>query len=238
MAIVVFGAAGGLGLSLTKALKQKFNDSTIIAVSRQPINQRVAGVHYTTIEDYTAEPLEQWVTEFNQRGEVLEGVVSTVGMLHDDDTFPEKQLDDLNEANLSKLFSVNAVMPLMILKACKPLLDKKKSRFFIQLSAKVGSIEDNYLGGWYSYRASKAALNMLLKTASIELKRSHKSFVVAAIHPGTTDTDLSKPFQKRVPEDKLYSPELSAERIVKVIQGLTAEDSGGLFHWDGKRLPY
>ena len=79
---------------------------------------------------------------------------------------------------------------------------------------------------------------MLLKTASIELKRSHKSLVIAAIHPGTTDTDLSKPFQKRVPEDKLYSPELSADRIVKVIQGLTAEDSGGLFHWDGKRLPY
>lgn len=238
MAIVVFGAGGGLGLSLTKALKQKFNDSTLIAVSRHPITERVAGVHYTTIEDYTSTHLHAWVNEFSERGEVLEGVVSTIGMLHDDDTFPEKQLDDLNEANLSKLFSVNAVMPLMILKACKPLLDKKQSRFFVQLSAKVGSIEDNYLGGWYSYRASKAALNMLLKTAAIELKRSHKSFVVAAIHPGTTDTKLSKPFQKRVPDDKLYSPALSAERIVKVIEGLKPEDSGGLFHWNGERLPY
>ncbi len=107
-----------------------------------------------------------------------------------------------------------------------------------QLSAKVGSIEDNYLGGWYAYRSSKAGLNMLLKTASIELKRTHKNLTVAAIHPGTTDTRLSEPFQERISTDKLYSPELSAERIVAVVKNLKPEHTGALWHWDGSRLPY
>ena len=118
------------------------------------------------------------------------------------------------------------------------LLPKKSACIWAQLSAKVGSISDNYLGGWYSYRASKAALNMLLKTAAVELKRTHKQLCIAAIHPGTTDTPLSEPFQQRLAADKLYTPAQSAQRIAAVIEQLNAENSGGFWHWDGAPLPY
>lgn len=238
MAMVVFGAAGGLGRALTAELKQKYPQQRLFAVSRKPVIERIAGVQYMTLGDYKEQSLARWAADMKQRGEVIEGVISTLGMLHDSQTSPEKQLADINSEDLSKLFHVNTVIPLLILKHTAPLFDRKEKGFFVQLSAKVGSIEDNYLGGWYSYRGSKAALNMLLKTASIELKRSHKDMVIAAIHPGTTDTELSKPFQKRIPKGKLYSPEQSAERIVDVIGRLTPKDSGGLFHWDGSQLPY
>ncbi|WP_404400657.1 SDR family NAD(P)-dependent oxidoreductase [Idiomarina seosinensis] len=238
MAMVVFGASGGLGEALVKELKQQYSDQTIFAVSRSVVSDRVTGVSYYTIDDYNDEALAQWAEDFSATNEPLTGVLSTVGMLHDDETFPEKQLSDLDEQNLLKLYRVNAVIPMLIVKHCQNLLEKKQAAFFVQLSAKVGSIEDNRLGGWYSYRASKAGLNMLLKTAAIEFKRSHKKLVVAAIHPGTTDTRLSEPFQKRIPKGKLYSKEQSAERIVAVIKQLNAEDSGGLFHWDGERLPF
>lgn len=238
MAMVVFGAAGGLGLALTAELHAAYPDQQIIAVSRETVENRVTGVNYVTLGDYNETTIADWAAQFKESSESLEGVISTIGMLHDDETFPEKQLADIDADDLSKLFHVNAVIPLIILKHCQALFERKRPAFFVQLSAKVGSIEDNYLGGWYSYRASKSALNMLLKTASIELKRSHKKLVVAAIHPGTTDTRLSQPFQKRVPEDKLYSPQQSAQRIIKVIKNLEAEQSGSLFHWDGSRLPY
>lgn len=238
MAMVVFGAAGGLGEALVKALKQSYPEQRLFAVSRSPVNNRVTGVSYYTVGDYNDETLAQWAADFSELPEQLNGVVSTVGMLHDDETFPEKQLSDLNEQNLLKLYRVNAVIPLLIAKHCQALLDKKQPSFFVQLSAKVGSIEDNRLGGWYSYRSSKAGLNMLLKTAAIEFKRTHKKLVVAAIHPGTTDTGLSEPFQKRIPKGKLYTKEESAERIVNVIKQLTIDDSGSLFHWDGERLPF
>ena len=238
MAMVVFGAAGGLGCAITERLVHEFPEQQVIAISRQPTKRRIAGVQYIALGEYSEKNLSQWVSNFKQTGAQLDGVVSTIGMLHDEETSPEKQLADITADNLEKLFAVNAVAPMLILKHCQPLFDKKNKAFFVQLSAKLGSIEDNYLGGWYAYRASKAALNMLLKTASIELKRSHKKLTIAAIHPGTTDTRLSKPFQKRVPDGKLYSASLSAERIVNVIKGLTPDKSGGLFHWDGVKLPY
>lgn len=238
MAMVVFGAAGGLGQALTQRLQEVYPQQQIVAVTRQPLDNRLPGVRYTQLGCYDDETLSRWAEDFKNSGATLEGVVSTIGMLHDDETFPEKQLSELHSSNLEKPFHVNAVIPMLVLKHCQPLFDKKTNAFFVQLSAKVGSIEENYLGGWYSYRASKAALNMLLKTAAIELKRSHKKLVLAAVHPGTTDTKLSKPFQKRVAEDKLYEPQLSAKRIVDVINGLEPSMSGGLFHWDGKKLPY
>lgn len=240
MAMVVLGAGGGLGQALALELKNQFPDEEIIALSRQPQSQSLGSVKltYCQVEDYSEASLSEWVSHFKSSEKQLTGVVSAIGMLHDENTFPEKKLTDITADNLTKLFSVNAIKPLLALKTFLPILDRKKTRFWVQLSAKVGSIEDNYLGGWYAYRSSKAALNMLLKTASVELKRTHKALAVAAIHPGTTDTDLSKPFQQRVPADKLYSPELSAERIIAVTKRLRPEQSGGFWHWDGEPLPY
>jgi NAD(P)-dependent dehydrogenase (short-subunit alcohol dehydrogenase family) len=240
MAMVVLGAGGGLGQALTLELQNQFPDEEIIALSRQPQTGLFDSgkITYCQIDDYSEDSLSAWVSDFKSGGKKLTGVISTIGMLHDEKTFPEKKLSDITADNLTKLFSVNAIKPLLALKSFLPILDRKNTRFWVQLSAKVGSIEDNYLGGWYAYRSSKAALNMLLKTASVELKRTHKKLAVAAVHPGTTDTDLSKPFQQRISDDKLYSPELSAERIVEVVKNLKPEQSGGLWHWDGSALPY
>ncbi|RUO64653.1 SDR family NAD(P)-dependent oxidoreductase [Idiomarina ramblicola] len=240
MAMVVLGAGGGLGQALTLELHSQFPDEEIIALSRQPQTGLFDSgkITYCQIDDYSEDSLSAWVSDFKSGGKQLTGVISTIGMLHDEQTFPEKKLSDITADNLTKLFSVNAIKPLLALKAFVPILDRKKTWFWVQLSAKVGSIEDNYLGGWYAYRSSKAALNMLLKTASVELRRTHKELCVAAIHPGTTDTELSKPFQQRIAANKLYSPELSAERIVEVVKHLKPEQSGGLWHWDGSALPY
>jgi NAD(P)-dependent dehydrogenase (short-subunit alcohol dehydrogenase family) len=118
-----------------------------------------------------------------------------------------------------------------------PLMPRDRRAVFAALSARVGSIGDNRLGGWHSYRASKAALNMLLRNLAVELGRSHPQAVVAGLHPGTVDTGLSKPFQKAVAEGKLLTPAFSAERLLAVLDGLTPADSGGVFAWDGARIP-
>ncbi|ASG64788.1 short-chain dehydrogenase [Idiomarina piscisalsi] len=238
MAMVILGAGGGLGKALTNALTAEYPEETIVTVSRQALEAPGERIQRIQVKDYSEDALNTLVDDFHSQGLKLTGLISTIGMLHDDDTFPEKKLGDLSEANLRKLFDVNAIQPILALKSFRSVLDRKHTAFWVQLSAKVGSIEDNYLGGWYAYRASKAALNMLLKTASIELKRTHKRLVVAAIHPGTTDTALSKPFQSRIPDEKLYTPELSAKRILKVINEIQPEDTGKLWHWDGTELPY
>jgi len=114
-----------------------------------------------------------------------------------------------------------------------PLLRRDEKAVFAALSARVGSISDNRLGGWYAYRASKAALNMVLKTLAIEIGRRFKNQIIVGLHPGTVDTDLSKPFQGNVPEGKLFTAEFSAEKLLDVVDGLSAEDSGNLFDWAG-----
>lgn len=231
--IVIFGAAGGLGQALVAHYAAQHQ--AVLAVSRQA-GQSNDRVTWLQVAGYEPEALESVALALQDQ--TLQGVISTLGMLYDDDFMPEKRLDDLDAEHLLRSYYINAVLPLSLLQWLKPYLPSQQSCFFVQLSAKVGSISDNQLGGWYSYRASKAALNMLLKTAAIELARSHKQLTIAAIHPGTTDTQLSKPFQGRLSADKLYSPRQSAARISAVIDQLEPSVSGGLWHWDGTRLPY
>jgi len=167
-------------------------------------------------------------------------VVNTTGVLHDSSlgVFPEKRLEDLKWSSFESLMRINAFSNALLLQYLLPKYKKDQPTYFAALSARVGSISDNRIGGWYSYRASKAALNQLLKTASIETKRRHPQLILAALHPGTTDTDLSKPFQANVPAEKLFTPQFVAERLMSVLMGLTPEDSGGFFAWDGQSIPY
>ncbi|WP_417690198.1 SDR family NAD(P)-dependent oxidoreductase [Pseudidiomarina sp.] len=230
--VLVAGAGGGLGQAL---VTHYLNEGVLVtAWSRREAPFMHENLQWRVVGGYAPEQLEAETEQLND----LDGVISTLGMLHNDDFMPEKHLGAVNAKQLRHSFEVNAILPILLLEQVLPKLPRKKSAFWVQLSAKVGSITDNYLGGWYSYRASKAALNMLLKTASIELGRSHKQLIIAAIHPGTTDTQLSAPFQERLPADKLYTPELSAQRIAQVIENLTTEQSGKLLHWDGTELPY
>ena len=135
-------------------------------------------------------------------------------------------------------FRINTIGPVLLAKHFLPLMRSGSKSVFVALSARVGSISDNRLGGWSSYRASKAALNMLLRTASIEHKRRHPESVIVALHPGTVDTRLSAPFQRGVPEGKLFTPAYSVERLLDVIDGLRPADTGGFFAWDGQPIEY
>lgn len=229
MQVLIIGG-GGLGRALVAHYQQQ--GASVQVLSRQATS--LAGVNWIQLSDYEPASLQQIMNQVS----VSDIVISTLGVLHNNDFMPEKRLADVNAEQLQHSYYVNAVLPILLLQQLLPQLPQKSPCVWAQLSAKVGSISDNYLGGWYSYRASKAGLNMLLKTAAVELKRTHKQLCIAAIHPGTTDTELSKPFQQRLPADRLFTAELSAQRIAAVIDGLSAEDSGGFWHWDGSALAY
>jgi NAD(P)-dependent dehydrogenase (short-subunit alcohol dehydrogenase family) len=160
-------------------------------------------------------------------------VLVATGLLHEDEHGPEKSFRDLDGAWLARTFAINAIGPALAAKHFVPLLPKGERGIFAALSARVGSISDNRLGGWYGYRASKAALNQLIRTLAIETRRVNDRAIVVGLHPGTVDTRLSKPFQANVPAGQLFAPDRAAVQLLDVIDGLGVKDSGGLFAWDG-----
>lgn len=151
---------------------------------------------------------------------------------------PEKTLRAIQPEAMARMFAVNTIGPALIAKHWLPRLPKDRRAVFAVLSARVGSIGDNRLGGWHGYRASKAALNMLIANFAIEMRRTHPLAVIVALHPGTVATGLSRPFQSGVAPGQLFSPETSAAHLLDVIDRLTPEDSGGFFAWDGTRIPW
>ncbi len=164
-------------------------------------------------------------------------VIVTTGMLHDATQQPEKSLRDLDAGRLARSFAINTIAPALVAKHLLPSLPRDSRFVFAVLGARVGSIGDNRTGGWHGYRASKAALVMMIKSLAIETARSRPDAIVVALHPGTVNTPMSKPFQRGVPDDKLFPPEVSARHLIAVIDGLTPADSGGHFAWDGSRIP-
>jgi NAD(P)-dependent dehydrogenase (short-subunit alcohol dehydrogenase family) len=165
-------------------------------------------------------------------------VINCVGTLHNEQFQPEKSLRQINLEQLTQYFQVNAAGSVILAKHLLPLLKHGDRAVFANISAKVGSIGDNGLGGWYGYRASKSALNMLMRNVAIEYKRSCPRAIIALLHPGTTDTRLSKPFQRNVPQEKLFSVDRTARQLLQVIEKLQESDSGEFFSWDGSRIPW
>ena len=158
------------------------------------------------------------------------------GILHDEGLTPEKSLRDLSAEKFQRIFEVNTVTPALIAKHFLPKLNREQTSIFAALSARVGSISDNQLGGWYAYRASKAALNMIIKNAAIEIGRRNKQAIIVGLHPGTVDSNLSKPFQGNVADGKLFTPEYSAEKLLDVLENLSPEQTGKCFAWDGQEI--
>lgn len=232
--VLICGASRGIGLAMCAALLARDDVAQVWAVARQASSsteleklaeqygQRIKRVDCDARDEQSLEAL---VSETLEGCEHLHLVISTLGILHQDGAKAEKGLAQLTLASLQASFATNTFAPIQLLKHLLPLLRKQPSTF-AALSARVGSIGDNRLGGWYSYRASKAALNQLLHTASIELKRLNPASTVLAIHPGTTDTELSQPFQANVPEGQLFEPAFSADRIIEVVGAHGPADSG------------
>lgn len=221
---VVIGASGGIGGALVDALRRR--GAAVEAFARtgaRPI-------------DITSEASIAAAAASLADGPPISLVFVASGLLHAADVAPEKSWRDLDADSPAKLFAVNATGPALVAKHFLPLLPRRGRSVFAALSARVGSIGDNRLGGWYGYRASKAALNMLVKTLSIELARGRPEALCVSLHPGTVDTPLSKPFQRGVDPEKLFEPALAAEQLLTVIDHLTPADSGGCFDWAGERL--
>jgi NAD(P)-dependent dehydrogenase (short-subunit alcohol dehydrogenase family) len=171
-------------------------------------------------------------------GDALHLLVNCAGVLHGDGLRPEKSLVSLDREALERSFALNAFAPVLLVRALLPLLGPGAPRVVASLSARVGSISDNRLGGWYAYRASKAAQNQLMRTLAIEWQRTHPHATCVLLHPGTVDTPLSQPFQARVPPDALFPPARAARQLLDIIAGLTPADSGRFIAWDGKTIPW
>ena len=239
MKVLICAGNGGIGQGLIKAILERHPDAEISATYR---NQKPAhlspAIHWFQADLTDQESIEQLASNFSQ----IDWLINCAGFLHqqDDDTFqgPEKSIRQLEPKFFLSNIQHNTLPTLLLARYFSNALKQSPRGIFAAISAKVGSIEDNRLGGWYSYRASKAALNMALKTLSIEWQRSHKNLCVTALHPGTTDTELSEPFQKNVPEGKLFTPEQTGHYLFNVLEQLTPEQSGSFFSWNGETLPW
>lgn len=225
MKAIVVGASGGIGKALAEALEARGAD--VQALSRS------AG----TIDLEKPDSIAAAAERLRASGPFARIIVAT-GLLHDEAQMPERSLRDLDAAALARSFAVNATGPALVARHFLPLLPPRGRAVFAALSARVGSISDNRLGGWYGYRASKAALNQLVRTAAIELARSRPEAICVTLHPGTVDTGMSAPFQRGVAPDKLFAPAISAGHLLDVIDRLAPEDSGGCFDWAGTRIPF
>lgn len=236
---VVTGANGGIGRAMVEALRESPQLGRLIAITRAEAaytdDPRVTTLSLDLTQEDGRIALKQHLD-----GQPVHLLFNAMGTLHDDHLGiqPEKRLEQLSAAALSHLIHVNASTPALLLAALKPSLQGNHPAIIASLSARVGSINDNAFGGWYSYRASKAAHNMLMKTASIELARLNKAAIVLCLHPGTTNTALSEPFQTRVPEGKLFTPVFVAQRMVDVIAKRTPEDTGSFWDWDGQPIEW
>lgn len=235
--IAIFGASGGIGQAFCRQLASDPGVANVYAFSRSPVSiddDRIIK-HRIDIEDESSVADAAFAVEDVQ----FDMVLVLTGILHDDESLqPERRLSELTPDNMHKAFAVNTIGPAMLARHFLPKLKRNTKTVFAALSARVGSIADNRLGGWTSYRASKAALNQVLRTLSIEHARRFKQSIVVALHPGTVDTGLSQPFTGRTPPEKLFTPEQSASYLLTVIDKLTPEDSGGFFAWDGQKIEY
>jgi NAD(P)-dependent dehydrogenase (short-subunit alcohol dehydrogenase family) len=231
---VVLGAGGGIGAALVDALADNPHVAQVLALSRRALPDRRKV--QAEIADVTDE--RSLAAAAARAPETTHLVIVATGMLHAGEHAPEKQLRDLGADRLAYSFAVNAIGPALALKHFTPLMPRQGKAVFAALSARVGSISDNRSGGWYGYRASKAALNMLLRTAAIEIGAKRKDAVILGLHPGTVDTGLSKPFQANVKPEKLFTPAFAAERLLAVIDDATPAQTGTLLAWDGAAIPF
>ena len=234
--VAVIGSSGAIGNSISKLLKSEISVESVYNFSRSAISkfsEKEKNI-YIDIEneDSIIESIKKIPKDIK-----FDLIFVATGILHnDEDIYPEKSIKDISGNKLKKVLMVNTIGPALIGKYFIPFLNKNNRNVFAFLSARVGSISNNKIGGWYSYRASKSALNQIIKNFSIEIKRSNPNSIFVGLQPGTVKSNLSKPFQKNVNSENLFSPDYSAKKLLDVINNLSIEDTGKLFAWDGEEI--
>lgn len=227
--------AGGIGRALAQAMADDPAYDRVLIVARRPVETPGADVILADLLDDDA--MDRAAQAIADAGRPTRVIVAT-GVLHGPGLSPEKTMRALSAEALTEVLRVNAVGPALVARRLLPLMPRDRPSAFAAISARVGSIGDNHLGGWYGYRASKAALNMLIRTLAVEHRRTHPLGLCVALHPGTVDTALSAPFQRGVAPERLFTPEVSAAALMRVLDGLTPEGSGGFYAWDGAEIPW
>lgn len=245
--VLIVGANGGIGLGFVEHLLNDDRVAKIYATYRRPETASrlvaIATQHPHRLTccqlDVTNEAqIAAQVEQIQAQTPEIHLVINCVGVLHTDTIQPEKSLRQIELDQLTQYFQINSISAALLAKHLLPLLKHPHRSLFATISAKIGSIGDNYLGGWYGYRASKAALNMLIRTAAIEYSRKSPKTILVLLHPGTTDTGLSQPFQRNVPPEKLFSPERTVTQLLAVLDQVKDNESGQFFSWDGSKLPW
>ncbi len=242
--IAILGATGGIGAAMLQILSARedveqvhatrFSSTPPILASEQDSRAGHANIKWTSLDASDETSIREWVENIGR----VDWLINCVGMLHDDAHGPEKTIRQFDPAHFQRSMALNCLPTLLLGKYALPALKHSPAGVFATVSAKVGSISDNRLGGWYSYRASKAALNMSLKCLSIEWARNARNLRVVALHPGTTDSKLSKPFQHNVPEGKLFSTAKTAGLLIQQIAQLHNQPSGRFIAYDGEEIPW
>ncbi|MDC0127762.1 SDR family oxidoreductase [Methylophilaceae bacterium] len=229
--ILIAGSTGAIGSEFIRFYSDDPNVEKIVSLSRkkiEPTHNKIQSIEL----DYSNEQSFENLNKISQL-ESLSTIIIATGILHTDQIKPEKSIDEINSKVLEKVFQVNVYGPILLVKKLLPLIKKSQGVKVVFLTARVGSISDNGLGGWYSYRSSKCALNMMIKNLSIELQRANKENIVIGIHPGTVRSTLSEPFLKYV-KHGIFSPRESVELMTQVINKISQKDSGKCFDFSGK----
>ena len=237
---VVIGAGSGIGGALIERW-QRAAERPLLAITRSTERlSALAGMHGVTCEatDYSDEELARLTDSLLERSADVARLVICNGVLQGEGYRPERALSQIEGAAMRQVFELNTFLPMRILSAFMPVIKRSGSPKIAVLSARVGSISDNRLGGWYSYRGSKAALNMMLKCTALELRRVNPKAKVLAYHPGTVDTPLSKPFQASVAPEKLFPPQRAAQALDEVMAGLTTDGELSYLDWQGEVIPW
>lgn len=224
---VVIGATGGLGAAFVEHLENDPNCERVVGLGRHsepPVD---------LLDEASIEHAAGWLREQAPEWDLI---LDATGILTLNGHGPEKRLRDLDPAIMARSFAINAIGPALLFKHLAPLVPRQRKGILATLSARVGSIEDNQLGGWVSYRASKAALNQIVRTTALELRFSHRQATVIALQPGTCATRLSEPYRARAPE--VLAPEYATGELLKVLDRLDASNSGEFYDFEGQQLPF
>ena len=237
MKIAIIGASGTIGMAFVKYFLQNTQVEKLYLFSKSDIDFEDSRIIYGFVDIEDEESIEKSATIISQEIK-LDSIIVATGILHTENILPEKSLKDLSQDKFFKLYAVNTIGPALIAKYYISKLNYNSKSVFAVLSARVGSISDNYLGGWYSYRCSKAALNMLIKNISIEIRRKSSYPIIVGLHPGTVNSKLSSRFIGSVSNDKVFTADYSVDKMMEVLLNLKEEDTGKLFDWNAKEIGF